>query len=86
MDENIYNMYKDEFEKGVFYFKRYYINRLYDYPTTFILKNYKKIIENFNQIGGIEKSEYIDFLKKHFKFSLRKWGSIFKQMARKMLT
>ena len=55
IDENMYLTYKEEFEKGVSYFKKYYINILYDYPTTFFLKNFKIIIKNFNQIGGIEK-------------------------------
>ena len=55
IDKNMYLTYKEDFEKGVAYFKNYYINILYDYPTTFLLNNSKRIINDFNQIGGLKK-------------------------------
>jgi glycosyltransferase involved in cell wall biosynthesis len=72
LDNNLYLEYKEEFEKGVSYFKRYYINILFDYPTTFLLKNSSRIINDFEKIGGIEKIDYLKLLIKHLNFLLRK--------------
>ena len=70
--EDLYISYKSEFETGVEYFKKYFINILYDFPTSFILKNWKEIINNFNKIGGVKISEYIRFSRKHIDVSLRR--------------
>jgi glycosyltransferase involved in cell wall biosynthesis len=78
IEKNMYLTYKEEFEKGVVYFKKYYINILYDYPTRFLITNSKRIINDFNKIGGIHKKEYLKFGMKHLNFSIRKIGVLCK--------
>ncbi|PFP29504.1 hypothetical protein COJ96_10170 [Bacillus sp. AFS073361] len=73
--ENLYYEFNVEFEKGVQYFKEYYKNILYDYPTTFLLKNSKFIINEFNKIGGLKTKEIIVFLVKHLEYVIKKEGA-----------
>lgn len=75
IEENIYMTYKEEFEKGVSYFRKFYINILYDYPTAFLLKNFKRIKSDFDKIGGLNFEDILDLLRKHLIFLYRKKGS-----------
>jgi len=84
-DQGLYDLYSEEFKKGVAYFKTYFINLLYDYPTTFIMENFKVINNDFNKIGGIEKKEYVVFFSKHINFKVRECGSRFKFITRNIL-
>lgn len=85
LDEKVYLEYKEEFEYGVLYFKRYYINILYDYPTKFLINNFKRIKIDFDKIGGLKKKDYLKFILKHFTFNVRKIGSLYKHKLGKLL-
>jgi glycosyltransferase involved in cell wall biosynthesis len=74
--EDLYSNYMNEFEKAVEYFRKYYINELYDYPTSFLLKNSLAINNSFNQIGGLHINDILKLTLKHINFSIRKMGSI----------
>lgn len=71
VDENLYNIYKDDFNKCIKNFKKYYCNILYDYPTFFLIKNLKRIIMDFNEIEKISFREYVYFINKHTIFSVK---------------
>lgn len=66
LKEKIYDNYKYEFEKGIKYFKEFYLNILSEYNTIFILKNHKIIIKYFNRIEKLTLYEIIKFITKHF--------------------
>ncbi|GAE35933.1 glycosyltransferase family 2 protein [Halalkalibacter akibai] len=70
----LYDTYQEEFEKGLLYFKEYYSNILYDYPTTFLLRNSNRIINDFNKIGGLGIREYISFTYRHLNFCIKRLG------------
>lgn len=78
MDEGLYAIYKPQFEKSVSYFKKFYMNILYDYPTIFFIKNMKRIISDFNKIGGLKVKDYLKFTLKHINFSCKKFGALCK--------
>ncbi|PGO33392.1 hypothetical protein CN984_04700 [Bacillus cereus] len=85
LDEKVYLKYKEEFENGVLYFKKYYINILYDYPTKFLISNFKRIKNDFDKIGGLKKEDYLKFILKHFTFNVRKVGSLYKRKLGRVL-
>ncbi|UOR13783.1 glycosyltransferase family 2 protein [Halobacillus amylolyticus] len=80
MSEDIYSTYSKEFEKGVIYFRVFYINLLYDYSSSFLLKNSFRLITDFNKIGGLGKKNCLKLLGKHLKFSFLKSGSLIKKL------
>ncbi|WP_226645632.1 glycosyltransferase family 2 protein [Mesobacillus subterraneus] len=85
INEKIYIKYSEEFENAVKYFKKYYINILYDYPTSFLIKHKDYILEEFSKIGGLKLAEILTLLFKHLKYRLRKIGSISKNKIGKIV-
>lgn len=75
-DQDMFKIYQEEFDKSINYFKKYYINILYEYPYNFFKKNYKDIITDFKQLGGIKKKEYLLFLGKLIIFNLKRLTSL----------
>jgi glycosyltransferase involved in cell wall biosynthesis len=84
IDENIYLEYHEEFKNGVSFFKKYYFNILYEYPTIFIIKNSKVIINDFKHIGGLSKEDYIFFIIKHINFTIKKRIFLYKKQVRRI--
>lgn len=72
IEKNEYKNYKNEFENGVKYFKRFYADILYDYPTDFLISHRKEIINYFKELDKIKFNEYIRFMKRHFIFIIKK--------------
>ena len=83
--EGLYTMYDKEFNECINNFKRYYLNVMYDYPTSFLIRNLKQIICDFNKIGGIRIYEYIYFIKKHCIFTVKKYAYKVKKYYNKSL-
>ena len=77
IDENLYTEYEEEFKNSVKYFKKYYLNMLYDYQTMFLIKNLKVIIITFFKLGEKSLSPYLILLIKHIEFKIKKFGLIF---------
>lgn len=84
--ENLYELYKLEFEKGTSYFKRYFINIIYDYPSKFIISNLMTIIKEFNHLGGLGIRNYYKLLIMHISYLFRKAGYISKNKIRELFT
>ncbi len=75
IEEKLYANYKIDFEKAVKYFKKYYMDILYDYPSAFLFKNSFKIFKGFKEIGGLAILECLIFVIRHLNFTMRKNGS-----------
>jgi glycosyltransferase involved in cell wall biosynthesis len=72
IEENLYSNYILEYNKSVLYFKRYFLNLIYDYPSSFLFRNKKRIFKGFQEIGGFKRRDYITLLNKHILFSIKK--------------
>ena len=72
LKENLYREYKFEFEQATKYFKIFYADILYDYPTTFLIRNSSEIIKNFRLIDKIKFSEYLIFIKRHINVASKR--------------
>ena len=72
LKENLYSKYKFEFEQSINYFKNFYANTLYDYPTIFLIKNSNEIIKNFSFIEKITFSEYLNFITRHIDVAVKR--------------
>ncbi|WP_047983984.1 glycosyltransferase family 2 protein [Ornithinibacillus californiensis] len=83
--ENLYEIYSEDFEKSLSYFKKYYINILYDYSTMFLLRNMKSINLEFNKIGGLGVENFYKLLAKHIKFKIRRTFSLIRGQFSKPL-
>ena len=70
--ENLYEKYRTDFDLTVDYFKRYYLNMLYDYPTRFLLKNYEFIVKGFDRIGRLKLLDKVKLWYKHILFVLKR--------------
>ncbi|WP_164667402.1 glycosyltransferase family 2 protein [Virgibacillus doumboii] len=79
LEEGLYSIHKKDFEMGVLHFKRYYINILYDYPTKFLCKNTRKLINDFSKIGGFGALNYFKLTIRHFNYKIRKIGHFYKK-------
>ena len=71
IDEGIYDSYKIEFDKGIQYFKQFYLNILCEGDTKFIIKNYKTILRYFDKIDKLTCYEIVLFVAKHFNIYIR---------------
>lgn len=70
--EGLYYKYNDEFNACIKYFKKYYLNMLYDYPSKFLIKNIKYIIIKFKELGENDLSPYIKLILKHINFIIKR--------------
>lgn len=83
INENLYDIYNEEFKQCVKNFKKYYCKILYDYPTIFLLKNSIRIISLFEEIEKLKINEYIVFLKMHLIFKIKRIGYDIKNLIGK---
>lgn len=73
-ETGLYSEHREEFEKGLLYFKKYFINTIYDYPTLFFLKYTGTIIKDMNKIGGLNFKEYYRLAIRHTVVSFKRIG------------
>lgn len=83
-EQNLFSLYEAEFQEACKYFKNYFLNILYDYPTMFILKNYRRIDKEFSNLDRLSFKEKIFFAKRHIIYSIKKSIFNIKAMFRKL--
>ena len=67
-----YEIYEDEFKKSIEFFKKFYANILYDYPTRFLINHKSEIINYFKMLERITFKEYISFIYRHIIFVVKR--------------
>lgn len=75
-NNGIYGEYREEFDKGIKYFKWFFFTKLKNYPIRFILKYYRKIVSDFRVITNLTNKEIILFSIEYIQFKTKKYINI----------